>query len=90
MSAVWPLTGGKRTWRLRGPTSEIDPFQKWGSSREQTAMFYLTGWLRSVLSTSVTTQGVERAFDGGAGDIPTTIAVRHAPPHTRLRLSSTR
>src|SRR5665811_886746 len=25
MSAVWSLTEGKRTWRLRGPTSEIDP-----------------------------------------------------------------
>ena len=32
-------------------------------------MFYLTGWLRSVLSATVTTQGVERASDGGAGDI---------------------
>jgi len=25
MSAVWSLSGGKRTWRLRAPTSEIDP-----------------------------------------------------------------
>jgi hypothetical protein len=25
MSAVWSLTGGKRTWHLHGPTSEIDP-----------------------------------------------------------------
>jgi hypothetical protein len=25
MSAVWSLSGGKRTWRLRAPTSEFDP-----------------------------------------------------------------
>jgi hypothetical protein len=25
MSAVRSLSGGKRTWRLPGPTSEIDP-----------------------------------------------------------------
>jgi hypothetical protein len=25
MSAVWSLSGGKRTWRLRAPTSENDP-----------------------------------------------------------------
>src|SRR5260221_1419702 len=25
MSAVWSLTGGKRTWRLCSPTSELDP-----------------------------------------------------------------
>ena len=41
----------------QGQTDANDPTRKWGSSREQTAMLYLTGWLRSVLSTSVTTQG---------------------------------
>jgi hypothetical protein len=25
MSAIWSLTGGKRTWRLCSPTSEFDP-----------------------------------------------------------------
>jgi hypothetical protein len=25
MSTFWSLTGGKRTWRLRAPTSEFDP-----------------------------------------------------------------
>src|ERR1700674_5210383 len=24
MSAIWSLSGGKRTWRLRAPTSEFD------------------------------------------------------------------
>ena len=24
MSAVWSLSGGERTWRLRAPTSEFD------------------------------------------------------------------
>src|SRR5260370_21610674 len=27
MSAVWSLSGGKRTWRLPAPTSEFDPFR---------------------------------------------------------------
>src|SRR6202011_4306956 len=30
MSAVWSLSGGKRTWRLRAPTSEFDPQRKLG------------------------------------------------------------
>jgi hypothetical protein len=31
MSAVWSLSGGKRTWRLRTPTSEFDPKRTFGS-----------------------------------------------------------
>src|SRR6476620_8608332 len=30
MSAIWSLTGGKRTWRLCSPTSEFDPKATWG------------------------------------------------------------
>jgi hypothetical protein len=29
MSAIWSLTGGKRTWRLCSPTSEVDPKRTW-------------------------------------------------------------
>jgi hypothetical protein len=29
MSAVWSLSGGKRTWRLRALTSEFDPERTW-------------------------------------------------------------
>jgi hypothetical protein len=35
MSAVWSLSGGKRTWRLRAPTSEFDPSR---TSEAKTAM----------------------------------------------------
>jgi hypothetical protein len=30
MSAVWSLSGGKRTLRLRSPTSEFDPERTFG------------------------------------------------------------
>ena len=43
MSAVWSLTGGKRTWRLRGPTSEIDPTRTLALARDQPAMLLCVG-----------------------------------------------
>src|SRR5450631_2761592 len=39
MSAVWSLTGGKRTWRLRRPTSQFDP--------KRTSALFLRHWLAS-------------------------------------------
>jgi hypothetical protein len=40
MSAVWSLSGGKRTWRLPAPTSEFDPTRTSAVSLDN---FILTG-----------------------------------------------
>src|ERR1700676_2101505 len=45
MSAVWSLSEGKRTWRLRAPTSELDPKRTsahWSGGRRLRSAYHPT------------------------------------------------
>src|SRR5258706_15684961 len=43
MSAIWSLTGGKRTSRRQPNSVAIDPFRKFALAREQPAMLLFGG-----------------------------------------------